>query len=258
MPTICLCEVFNIITMLTCKDTVFSQAVKFINKSILFLKGSLMNDQQLLTLFVGVIMVCMVIIATAIIFIAVHHTKALRKATAFIELSQTQLSALCLRGSLMLDDVDDLIATIEEKAHFLALKANGGIAQLTNASTVIKTFLQIFTKKSTKEEDTMNQNNLLSFVLGATITSIGAYYAYKNKDAIACKINDLEETLVDDYEILVEKAKAKLEALSLAFQETTEGLLNTNVEDVVKGSEIKHLMKKLDKLQKEIQTLSKA
>lgn len=103
----------------------------------------------------------------------------------------------------------------------------------------------------------MNQNNLLSFALGATITGISAYYVYKNQDEITSKINDLEETLVDDYEVLVEKAKAKFETLSQAFQETTQKVMNTDMDDVIKGSELKHLMKKLDKLQKEIQVLTK-
>ncbi|MDD4506182.1 MAG: hypothetical protein PHE60_07420 [Sulfurospirillaceae bacterium] len=214
-----------------------------------------MNDQQLLTLFIGIIMVCMVIIAAAIVFLTIKHITAMHKATAFIALSQNELSGFCQKATFMLDDVSDLIATLEEKSHFLALKASGSIAQLTHVTTAIKTFSQLF--KSTPKEDTMNQNNLLSFALGATITGISAYYVYKNKDEITSKLNDLEETLVDDYEILVEKAKAKFEALSHAFQETTQGLLHTDVEDVMKGSEIKHLMKKLDKLQKEIQVLTK-
>ena len=214
-----------------------------------------MNDQQLLTLFIGIIMVCMVIIATAIVFFTLKHITAMHKATAFIALGQNELSGLCQKATFMLDDVSELIATLEEKSHFLAHKASGSIAQLTHVSTAIKTFSQLF--NSPQKEDTMNQNNLLSFALGATITGISAYYVYKNKDEITCKLNDLEETLVDDYEILVEKAKAKFEALSHAFQETTQGLLHTDVEDVMKGSEIKHLMKKLDKLQKEIQVLTK-
>ncbi len=111
--------------------------------------------------------------------------------------------------------------------------------------------------KSNSKEDTMNQNNLLSFALGATITGISAYYVYKNKDEISSKINDLEETLVDDYEALVEKAKAKLEALNQAFHETTQNMLHTDVEDVDKESELKHLMQKLYKLQKEIHLLTK-
>lgn len=214
-----------------------------------------MNDQQLLTLFIGIIMVCMVIISTAIVFLTIKHITAMHKATAFIALGQNELSGLCQKATFILDDVSELIATLEEKSHFLAQKASGSIAQLTHVTTAIKTFSQLF--KSTPKEDTMNQNNLLSFALGATITGISAYYVYKNKDEITCKLNDLEETLVDDYEILVEKAKAKFEALSHAFQETTQGLLRTDVEDVMKGSEIKHLMKKLDKLQKEIQVLTK-
>lgn len=217
-----------------------------------------MNDQQLLTLFVGIIMVCMVIIATAIVFLTIKHITAMHKATAFIALSQNELSGLCQKATFMLDDVSELIATLEEKSHFLALKASGGIAQLTNVSTAIKTFSQLFNKNSTSKEDTMNQNNLLSFALGATIAGISAYYVYKNKDEITSKINDLEEMLVDDYEILVEKAKTKLEALSQVFQETTQNVLHTDMDDAMKGSEIKHLMKKLEKLQKEIQVLTKS
>jgi len=216
-----------------------------------------MNDQQLLSLFVGIIMVCMIIIATAIIFFTISHIKAMHKATAFIDLSQNEVRALCEKATFVLDDVSELIATLEEKSHFLALKASGSIAQLTNVSIAIKTFSQLFNKNSTPKGDTMNQNHLLSFVLGATITGISAFYVYKNKDEITSKISDLEETLSDDYEVLVEKAKLKFEALSQAFQETTQNLLHTDTEDVVKGSELKHLMKKLDKLQKEVQILTK-
>ena len=217
-----------------------------------------MNDQQLLSLFVGIIMVCMVIIAIAIIFLTLKHIQTMHKATAFIALSQNELSLLCQKATFMLDDVSEIIATLEEKSHFLALKASGSLAQLTHVTTAIKTFSQLFNKNSTPKEDTMNQNNLLSFALGATITGISAYYVYKNKDEITCKLNDIEETLVDDYEVLIDKAKAKFEALSQAFQETTQNVLNTDMEDVIKGSELKHLMKKLDKLQKEIQVLTKS
>ncbi|MBV5278678.1 MAG: hypothetical protein J0647_06550 [Campylobacteraceae bacterium] len=141
-------------------------------------------------------------LSTAIVFLSLSHIKTMHKATAFIDQSQNELSALCRKTSFMLDDVSKLIVVLEEKSHLLALKASGGIAQLTNVSTAIK-------------------------------------------------------TLVDDYEMLVEKAKIKFEALSQAFQETTQVLLHTDVEDVVKESEVKQLMKKLDKLQKEIQVLAK-
>lgn len=214
-----------------------------------------MNDSQLLPLFVGIIMVCMVIIAVAIVFLTIKHITAMHKATAFIALGHNELSGLCQKATFMLDDVSELIATLEEKSHFLALKASGNIAKFTHVTTAIKTFSQLF--KSNSKEDTMNQNNLLSFALGATITGISAYYVYKNKDEISSKINDLEETLVDDYEALVEKAKAKLEALNQAFHETTQNMLHTNVEDVDKESELKHLMQKLYKLQKEIHLLTK-
>jgi len=201
--------------------------------------------------------VCMVIIATAIVFLTLKHIQAMRKATAFIALNQNELSLLCQKATFMLDDVSELTATLEEKSRFLALKASGSITQFSHVTTAIKAFSQLFTKNSPQKEDTMNQNNLLSFALGATITGISAYYVYKNKDEISSKISDLEETLADDYDILVEKAKAKFEALSQAFEKTTQNVLNTDMDDVMKGSEIKHLMKKLEKLQKEIQVLTK-
>lgn len=216
-----------------------------------------MNDPQLLTLFIGIIMVCMVIIATAIVFLSISHIKAMHKATAFIALGQNELSGLCQKATFMLDDVSELIATLEEKSHFLAQKASGGIAQLTNVSIAIKAFSQLFNKNSTQKEDTMNQNHLLGFALGATITGISAYYVYKNKDDISSKINNLEETLSEDYHMLVEKAKAKLEGLNQAFQETTQNVLHPDVEVIDKENELRHLMKKLSKLQKEIQILTK-
>ena len=229
----------------------------FTNKSILNLKGSYMNDQQLLSLFVGIIMVCMIIIATAIVFLTIKHIHAMHKATAFIALSQNEFSALCQKATFMLDDVSELIAGLEEKTQFLAQKASGSIAQLTKVSAAIKVFSPLFNKNSTQKGDTMNQNNLLSFALGAAITGVSAFYVYKNKDELTCKLNDLEETIVDDYEVLVEKAKAKFEALSQAFHETTQKVINTDLDDVMKGNEMKHLLKKLDKLQKEIQVLTK-
>ena len=216
-----------------------------------------MNDQQLLSLFVGIIMVCMVIIATAIVFLTIKHVQTMHKATAFINLGQNEFSALCQKATFMLDDVSELIAGLEEKTQHLAQKASGGIAQLTNVSAAIKVFSPLFNKNSTQKGDTMNQNNLLSFALGAAITGVSAFYVYKNKDELTCKLNDLEETLVDDYDVLMEKAKAKFETLSQAFHETTQKVMNTDMDDVIKGSELKHLMKKLDKLQKEIQVLTK-
>ena len=77
-----------------------------------------MNDQQLLSLFVGIIMVCMVIIAIAIVFLTLKHIQTMHKATAFIALSQNELSQLCNKATFMLDDVSELIATLEEKTHF--------------------------------------------------------------------------------------------------------------------------------------------
>ena len=103
----------------------------------------------------------------------------------------------------------------------------------------------------------MNQNHLLGFALGATVTGISAYYVYKNKDEIVEKFNDLEETLAEDYEILAGKVKEKFDALSETFQETTQKALNGDAKGTLKGSNLKHLMRKLEKLQKEVQTLSK-
>jgi len=154
-----------------------------------------MNDSQLLSLFVGIIMVCMVIIATALVFLTVKHINALHKATAFIAFSQNELSGLCHKAIFMLDDVSELITVVEEKSHLLALKASGSIANLTLATTVLKTFSQLWNKNSNPEGDTMKHKPLLGFALGATITGVGAYYIYKNKDELSDKIEDLEETL---------------------------------------------------------------
>ena len=102
----------------------------------------------------------------------------------------------------------------------------------------------------------MNKNNLLGFALGAAITGISAYYVFKNKDDISNKISALEETLADDYGELVDKAKEKLEVLAKAFQSTAQEFLHSGTVDGIQGNELKQIVKKLDKLQKEIESLS--
>ena len=102
----------------------------------------------------------------------------------------------------------------------------------------------------------MNKSNLFGFAVGAAITGISAYYVYKNKDEISNKINNLEETLIEDYGVVVNKAKEKLEELMKVFQSTAQEFLHGGIVDEIKENEIKHLVKKLDKLQKEIESLS--
>ncbi|WP_309498770.1 hypothetical protein [Sulfurovum sp.] len=103
----------------------------------------------------------------------------------------------------------------------------------------------------------MNNNNLLGFALGAAITGIGTYYAIKNKDEILNKINDIEEMLTDDYKELVSKSKEKLEDITKTVQSTVQGFLqHGGTIDAAIESEFKLLVKKLDKLQKEIESFS--
>ncbi len=209
-----------------------------------------MIDQQLL--FLGIIAICMVIITGIIIFSIIQYVKTMNKVNTFISLGQNKLSILSSNLSVVTEKSSDLIEKVGNESQLLT----NGIVKLTNASLAFKAFSQFFKKNPEIKEDNMNKNNLLSFAVGAAITGISAYYVYKNKDEISNKINNLEETLIDDYGELVTKAKDKLAELMKVFQSTAQEFLHGGIVDEIKENEIKQLVKKLDKLQKEIESLS--
>ncbi|OIP55679.1 MAG: hypothetical protein AUK54_03525 [Helicobacteraceae bacterium CG2_30_36_10] len=215
-----------------------------------------MSDQQFLLLFLGIIAICMVVITAMLIFSTVQYTKTIRKANDFISLGQDGLCALSNNLSVITQESSDLLQMLGDESQFLTSRASSGIAKLTNASLAFEAFSQFFKKNPEIKEDNMNRNNLLSFTVGAAIAGFCAYYVFKNKDEISNKINALEETLVDDYGELVNKAKEKLEALVKTFQSTAEEFLHGGTVDEIKENEIKQLVKQLDKLQKEIESLS--
>lgn len=214
-----------------------------------------MNDQQLQLLFLGIIAICMLLIMMGIIFAIIKLVKTMNKANEFIDLSQNELSNLSSNLSVITKESSDLLKKVADESQFLTFKASNGITNVTNATLAFKAFSQFFKKNPEIKEDDMNKKNLLSFTIGAAVAGIGAYYVYKNKDVISKKINTLEETLVDDYEDLVIKAKEKLEGLTKTFQATAEEFLHGGTVDDIKEKEIKQLVKKLEKLQKEIASL---
>ncbi len=184
-----------------------------------------MIDSELL--FLGIITICMVVITSIIVFSAIQHARTMNKVNAFITLGQNGLSTITQESS-------SLLKKVREQSQFL-----------TSASIVLKTLSQFSKKNTDTKEDKMNNNNLLSFTLGAAMAGMSAYYVFKNKDDISNKIKALEETLADDYGELGNKAKEKLKEF-----------LNGESVEGVQANELKLIVKKLDKLQKEIELLS--
>lgn len=213
-----------------------------------------MVEQQHLSLFLGIIAICMVIITVVIIFVAIKYTKTMHKVNTFIAVGQEGISTLSSNISAITEESSEVLRGLKSETQFLTFRASNSMTYLTNASLALKVVSQFFKKNTQIKEDNMNNNNLLSFTIGAAITGVGAYYVFKNKDEISNKINTLEDTLADDYGELVDKTKGKLEELVKAFQSTAQEFLHGGTVDEIKENEIKQLVKKLDKLQKEIET----
>lgn len=110
----------------------------------------------------------------------------------------------------------------------------------------------------------MNQdnNNLLSFVLGAAIGGAAAYYLFKHKDEIVekihdeitDKIHDLEEHLHFDHNALIEKAKHKLDDLAGNVQSTIQRYTHTH--EKASDEELAAIMEELARLREEVKALS--
>jgi uncharacterized protein YoxC len=130
-------------------------------------------NNELLTLFVGIIAVCMIIITLVIALIGFHAVKMMQKSQEFIAVVQNELSFLTTKGASTLYEVNDfikhlkdqttpigekslstlheirdLVAYIHEQTRTLAMKASGGIAKVTVGSLAIGALAQIFKKNS--------------------------------------------------------------------------------------------------------------
>lgn len=132
-------------------------------------------NTELLTLFVGIIAMCMVIITVVIALIGFHSIQMIQKSQEFIAQVQHELSFLTTKGALTLHEVNefmknlkdqtqpisekslqalheirDLVSFIHEETKELAVKASNGIAKVTIGSLAIGALSQIF-KKSSKD-----------------------------------------------------------------------------------------------------------
>lgn len=99
----------------------------------------------------------------------------------------------------------------------------------------------------------MERNNTIGLVLGAIIGGAATYYAYKHKDEIIGKINELEDNLHFDHHELINDAKDKLESLAHSVKTTIDGFK----EDVetVKADKIASMMEEVAILRAEIKAL---
>lgn len=97
----------------------------------------------------------------------------------------------------------------------------------------------------------MNQNNTLSFILGAAIGAAAGYYLFKHQDEIVDKIHELEEHLNIDHNVLIDKAKTKLDSLTQSVQSTIERY-TLNDEP---NTELQEIMAELAKLREEVKSL---
>lgn len=130
-------------------------------------------DNQMLTIFVGVIALCMIFITAVIILIGIQALKTMQRFHEFIGLAQSELSFLSTKAALTLHELNELIVqlkgetlTLSQKAlaalhethdmidylhdqtKSLALKASNGIAKVTVGSLVIGALSQLLKKKS--------------------------------------------------------------------------------------------------------------
>lgn len=133
-----------------------------------------MNETELLTLFVGIIAFCMLIITSVVIFIGVQSVKTMQKAQEFVSHVQNELSFLSTKAVLTLHEVNellshlkeetkvlsdksklslhelhDLISYLHDETKTLALKASNGIAKVTIGSLAIGALSQFLKKKNT-------------------------------------------------------------------------------------------------------------
>ncbi|MDY0116697.1 MAG: hypothetical protein RBR59_03860 [Sulfurimonadaceae bacterium] len=99
----------------------------------------------------------------------------------------------------------------------------------------------------------MDKNNTIGLILGTIIGGALTYYAYKHKDDIIGKINELEDNLHFDHHELISDAKDKIESFTNSVKSTIEGFKG-DVE-TVKADKIASMMEEVALLKAEIKAL---
>ena len=128
-------------------------------------------NNELLTIFVGIIAVCMLFITVAIVLIGMQAVKIMKRTHEFIDNIQNELSFLSTKAALTLHEMNELMNNLKIGTHSLgtrslltldklheilgyihveiqslALKASNGIAKVTLGSLAIDAIFKFFNK----------------------------------------------------------------------------------------------------------------
>ena len=82
-----------------------------------------MTEQQLLTLFVGIIAICMVFITMVIVLIGINSMKTMLKIQDFMTHVQNELSFLSTKAVLTLHEVNELLINLKQETRSLSEKS---------------------------------------------------------------------------------------------------------------------------------------
>ncbi len=129
-------------------------------------------NHDLLTLFVGIIAGCMVVITLVIALIGLHAIRVMHKLQEFMHYAQSEFGSLGMKAAVTLQEINnllihlkeqsgslsdkslsalheirELVTYIHEQTKDLALKASNGIAKVTIGSLAIGALSQIFKKQ---------------------------------------------------------------------------------------------------------------
>lgn len=130
-------------------------------------------NHDLLTIFVGVIAACMVLITLVIAMIGLHAVRLMQKVQEFMQHAQNEFGSLGMKAAVTLQEINNLITHLKEQSGSigdkslsalheirelvtyiheetkdLALKASNGIAKVTIGSLAIGALAQMFKKQS--------------------------------------------------------------------------------------------------------------
>lgn len=130
-------------------------------------------QNELMTVYVGIIAICMIFITAVIIFIAFYAFKTMQRIDEFLGHAQNELSFLSTKAALALHEINELVSALKtqsgslasksmltlHEAHTLisylqneiknlAFKASSGIAKVTVGSIAVSALAQFFKKKS--------------------------------------------------------------------------------------------------------------
>lgn len=111
-----------------------------------------MQESGMITVFLGIMAVCMVIMTVIVVVVGLEVYKTLQHLQAFIKHTEKKVTRLFRKGKLSLHELYELTHYLRTQTKAFTSKASNGIAKVTLVSLLVKAVSALLTKSHSSKD----------------------------------------------------------------------------------------------------------